>query len=189
MKLISRNHLRQMLGARETPVMIVASKYFRQRYPKASDADISVARAVLLDCTTGESFKHDCCPSPLYDYVRTVIVGMLGGDVVDGVAWLPPNLADIAFSSHPPEPSAEQSAFVFNLIETLIFRTRGERAKAFRSDWIENGIGGGTDDPKLLLAEAIALLEATKGAFKSSLVAEAKEKLRRLEVLIGSKSQ
>ena len=164
MKLINRNYLRQMLGDERTPVLIAASSYFRQMYPTASDNDLRIAQAVLLDCISGESFKHDCCSPPLYDYVRTVVEKTVGNSVQEQRAV----------------PSAEQSAFVFNLIETLIFRTRGERAKAFRAEWIEQGSGHESDDPLTILGEAIALLEATKGAFKSKLVAEAKEKLQAL---------
>lgn len=175
MKLISREHLREFLNARDgVGTFAAASQYFRQKYPKASDQDVIIAQAVLMDylptvAIWDDRGRHDFRGLPLYEYARSVIEGTFG-----------------AFAQ--PEPSAAQSVAVFNLIETLIFSTRGERLKSFRADWIEQGTGEPSADPLTLTREAIALLNATKGAFKSKLVAQAKEKLQRVEVMLDDKA-
>ena len=161
MKLINQDHLRKIVGAKTTITMKAVDTYFRARYPKSSDSDRATAQALLWKYL---GHQHDLEPSPMSLYVEAAILSML------------------VLADQNDDNSYEQTKMVFDLIETLIFRVRAERVTSLRADWIDKGKGDGESTDSLgLIREAIALLEATKTAFKSKLVAEAKEKLQRAE--------
>lgn len=183
MQLMSKTHLRNLLNLHNPDIRLFSAieTRFRAKYPKASARDVAGAVNVIYCCTADASGNPNA--NPLELFVRATIVGMFGGEVLpNGTLNLPPKMADQAFRQQIHDPSKEQTEIVFNLIETLFFRVRGEHAKARRSDLIEQGSGQPTEgaDPRQTVRETIALLEATKSAFKSKLVAQAKEKLETL---------
>lgn len=159
----------------------LAIGHFANLYPKASPADLRSAGDLIDALTTGAFLVAGVYP--LETYARAVIVGTIGGTILDdGTVRLP---SEGVCSSAPA--SDEQTVLLFNLIETLYFKTRIERGAARRAQLMERGNYGATpaipqneDDRKRTIQEAIDLLEATRSAFKSKLIMQAKEKLRAL---------
>lgn len=181
MQLMNERTTRRLLHAPEyaSNFRELAIDHFARIYPKASPADLRSAGDLVDALVTGAFLVAGV--HPLETYARAVVVGAIGGTNLDnGTVSLP---SERVLSS----ASDKQTVLLFNLIETLYFKTRIERGAARRAQLMERGDYGATpaipqneDDRKRTIQEAIDLLEATRDSFKSKLVMQAKEKLRAL---------
>jgi hypothetical protein len=166
-------------------ILALAIHYFSQRYPNASQLDIASASKMVEFGVTGMSGGFGTDEYPLERYCEQLLMAALGGAMADeGWGFVPQEAVERA-------PSAEQTTLLFNLVEAVYFKTRPpkDQKAAIRSARAvrERGVAADAANPAAVLADVIADLDSTRQAFKSKVIAGAREKLQALLLSLEGK--
>lgn len=165
------------LGA-GSAILALAIHYFTQRYPDAATLDIASAASMVeygVTCryggfgTDGYGLERQC---------EQLLMACLGGAMgEDGWGVIPQEALD-------RDPSDEQTRLLFNLIEGVYFKARAPKEHKATIQAAHNVRerfqADEAADPAAVIAEVVAMLDSTRHAFKSKVIAEAKAKLQAL---------